>query len=138
RVERVDPDRSVVVPVEGQQVGQVIAVVVDRDDLRSGQVVRTFRRLPYTGPTVHRLQAARGRREHVDADPEIGVLVDRCHLIGTIRTREVPDGEARASRVVLSDARVVNALVPAVDELLAIRLEVVDAHVEVVVLVDGE
>src|SRR5439155_22045437 len=69
---------------------------------------------------------------------QVGVLVDRRHLIGTVRTGEVPDREARASRVVLSNARVEDALGPSVDELLPIRLEGVDAHVEVVVLVDGE
>ena len=131
-------DRAVVVPIEGEQVGQLVAVEVSADDLRARQVVRPLGRLPDTGPSVQRLQAARRRDEDVHADLEVRVLVDRGDLVRSVRPAEVPDDEARPRGVVLPRTGVVDALVPAVKERRAGRLEVVDAHVEVVVLVDEE
>src|SRR5690349_18699510 len=74
----------------------------------------------------------------MDADARVWILVERGKLVGTGPPGESSGHEHRPRRVVLARPGVVHTIIPVVQEPPAIRLEIVDAHLEVVVLVDEQ
>src|SRR6185503_21320677 len=80
----------------------------------------------------------RRRIEDVQSNARVRILVQGSDLRSATATCEVTDGEAHLRKIDLPGSGVIDALRAVEREGRSVRLEVVDAHVEILVLVRDE